>query len=165
MTTECTFTREQFNRRASRDCGPIAGLEYDYDLTGPGGAFFTIFRLADTTQEQEQAAIAEAHRRFDVVGYQVVTLPAGYLEPRANPTPGAAVDWTGAARWIVENRTAHRVLPQTGELVPDNRRGGMLLDLFSASRMLAVHDALSDSNKARFSAMDVRKAHKAAFNL
>lgn len=42
---------------------------------------------------------------------------------------------------------------------------GCMVDLFSASAIIAVYDALNDENKARFSALTIQKMAAIAFKL
>ena len=70
-----------------------------------------------------------------------------------------------AARWITQNHCARRVMPETGELVPENKKGGILLDAFSASAMVQVYDALNETDREKLNGMDVRVAHKIVFQL
>jgi len=74
------------------------------------------------------------------------------VEGHYESCPRRATGWLTAARRIVEAETADMV-------------DGTLLDLFSASAMVQVHDALSPTNQARFAAMSVTKAHEVAFKL
>lgn len=73
------------------------------------------------------------------------------------------MSWVASARWIVENNTHETLDPDTGLITAPNR--GVLLDLFSASLMVQVHDALNETNRARFAAMPVAKAHAFALKL
>ena len=60
--------------------------------------------------------------------------------------------WIGAARRVVETSTAANV-------------DGTLLDLFTASHLVTVHDGLSVANRARFAAMPLPAAADLAFRL
>ena len=74
------------------------------------------------------------------------------LEGHYDTCPQRRATWLTAARRIVDT--------QTGDLVD-----GTLLDLFSASVLVQVHDALSEPNRAKFTAMPLAKAHRIAFQL
>jgi len=74
------------------------------------------------------------------------------VEGHYESCPRRASSWLATARRIVDTETADMV-------------DGALLDLFSASVMVQVHDALSPANRARFAAMSVTKAHTVAFQL
>jgi len=74
------------------------------------------------------------------------------VEGHYESCPRRASSWLASARRIVDT--------ETGDMVE-----GTLLDLFSASVMVQVHDALSPANRTRFAAMSVAKAHSVAFQL
>ena len=57
-------------------------------------------------------------------------------------------EWLSVARQVVE--TKQHVSPP----VPD----GLLLDLFTASALVQVHDALSETNAAKLAAMPLAQA-------
>jgi hypothetical protein len=81
---------------------------------------------------------------------------------------GREVSWIDSAREIVKRRTACRIDCETGHLVPNgrNRRGKVvLLDMFSASIMVQIHDALNPENQARFANLHVLRAHDIALKL
>lgn len=42
---------------------------------------------------------------------------------------------------------------------------GVVVDQFSASAMIQVHDALSEANRAKFAAMPVAQAHAITFRI
>jgi hypothetical protein len=46
-----------------------------------------------------------------------------------------------------------------------SRRGWVALDSFSASAIVAVHDALNETNRAKYTAMPLIKMAKVAFKL
>lgn len=85
--------------------------------------------------------------------------------------------WLEAARRIVERSTFEVLDPNTCEPVPyswqanedesseDMVGDGVLLDLYSASVMVQIHDALGEENRAKFAAMPLTKAHSVAFKL
>ena len=80
--------------------------------------------------------------------------------------------WLDAARNVLATSTACYVMPQ-GSVVPwgdagrraMKRGGAVLLDTFTASVILAVHDKLNDTNRAMFLAMSLPKAARVAFKL
>lgn len=72
-------------------------------------------------------------------------------------------NWVPAAQRIVEERQYRFVHPNTGRLCSKGR--GVRLDLFSASAMLKVWEALSDGNRLKFQQMPVGKAAEVAFKL
>jgi hypothetical protein len=158
--------RRLFAGRESKTLGETyAGLEFDSYLTGPSGCAVVLFIDDDTPPEQIERAQAEARQKRDVTGFLVKRIPrewaaAGQYKPQAEKQ-----SWIEAARWIVEHRQCRRVIPETGELVSEENRGGMLLDLFSASTMVQVYDALSAANQARLNGMDLRVAHHIVFQV
>lgn len=60
--------------------------------------------------------------------------------------------WLAAAREVVETKSYTEV-------------DGVLLDLFSASTMVQIHDALAPANAAKFAAMPIERAVEVAFKL
>jgi hypothetical protein len=142
-----------------------AGLEFDSYLTGPSGCAVVLFIDDNTQTEQIDRAKAEATQKRDVTGFTIQRVSkewarAEKYEPRAEKK-----GWIDAVRWIVEDKQCRRIIPETGELVPEDKSGGMLVDLFSASVMVQVFDALNDRNKARLNAMDLRLAHRIVFRV
>ena len=149
-----------------QDGGNFAGIEYDTDLVSSQGCAVTLFAKESATRREIAAAKAAAKNQRDVVCFYVVRVPdAWYPQDDFQPSKPVASGWIDAARWIKDNKQARRIEPETGELVPESRKGGILLDLFSASRMVAIYDALNEANQAKFNAMDVRVAHHIAFDL
>lgn len=83
--------------------------------------------------------------------------------------------WLDTARRVVDTGTFAVVDPSTGEAVPDvewdtvtqmpAEGQGVLLDMFSASTMVQIHDTLSPHLAERFAAMPVVKAHSIAFKM
>jgi hypothetical protein len=65
--------------------------------------------------------------------------------------------WLDTARRIVDQHQHEHVDVTTGQ--PDPTVGPVLLDAFTASLMVQVHDALSPENAAKFAAMPLMKAH------
>ena len=162
-----TCDKAAFQRRESKHNGEtFAGLEYDTELAGSEGVRCFLFATETTTPEQLAAAEAEARQRRDVVDFITVRVPQAWLDEEAHQ-PAAQVEggWLPAVRWIAEHWSARRVVPETGELVPEDKRGGMLLDAFSASGMLQVYEALSAPARATFQGQDLRVAHSIAFKL
>jgi len=66
-----------------------------------------------------------------------------------------SADWLSVARQVVE--TKQHVSPP----VPD----GMLLDLFTASALVQVYDALNETNAAKFAEMPLERAADFAWRL
>lgn len=170
MTTTAELTEHWkpiFDRRASKHEGvTFAGIEYDWQLAGPGGAEYVLFPTKDTPQEQLDKAKEECQAAHDVVGpIRVVRIPQEWLDAESWQPSDSPSGWIDAARWIVKHKAARRVDAETGQLVPENRRGGTLLDLFSASGMVQVHDALSGENRKKFGDMKLPVAHHVAFKL
>lgn len=46
-----------------------------------------------------------------------------------------------------------------------SKRGWVLLDLFTASTIVQVHDALNETNRAKFAALDLSRMASVAFRL
>ncbi len=158
-TTELESLRRQYDRRESKQTGVnFAGLEFDTELVSSAGCCVFLYAPEGTTPEAIEAAKDAATTARDVVYFEVVPIPADWIEKPYAPATEHKAGWIAAARWIKENRQFRRVIPETGELVPEKKRGGIMLDLFTASAMVTVYDALNDANKAKVNAMDVRVA-------
>lgn len=166
MTTLAQDTdRYSFERRESKMNGDtFAGLEYDTELINCDGVCVTLYVTEQTTKEQIEAAKRDARNKRDVAGrFYLVQVPQAWLDAE-KPAPSTHEGgWIAAARWIKEHHSARRVDPKTGELIPENKRGGMLLDAFSASALTAVYDSLSEQNKAKLLAMPVARAVEICF--
>ena len=155
-----------YARRESKMLGETyAGLEFDSYLTGPSGCAVVLFIDDDTQPEQIDRAKAEATQKRDVTGFTIHRMPKEWARAEKYEPQAEKKGWIDAIRWIVENKQCRRVIPETGELVPEDKSGGMLVDLFSASTMVQVYDALNETNKARLNAMDVRLAHRIVFQV
>lgn len=78
-----------------------------------------------------------------------------------------------AARKVVSEKQCHLLRPRkdsAGEYDAKSydcgsKRGWFYLDLFSASAIVNVHDALSEQNRAKFAAMPLPKMASVAFKL
>ena len=55
-------------------------------------------------------------------------------------------------RWVVEHKQYNRI-------------DGLLMDMMTASIIIQIYDALSETNKAKFAAMKVRRMAEVAFKL
>jgi len=110
-----------------------------------------------------RTARGDAHFRVAEVVERVPD--AWYPQDDHKPEKSEGAGWIEAARWIKSHHQARRVVPETGELVPEKKRGGILLDAFSAGRMAAVYDVLNEQNRAKFNKMNVRVAHHIAFEV
>lgn len=71
---------------------------------------------------------------------------------RSVPKPDPGLSTVDKLRQIVEEKQA-------------NRMNGVFVDMFSASRTLAVHDALNEKNRAKFAALPVRRMIAVAFSV
>jgi hypothetical protein len=78
--------------------------------------------------------------------------PSGATVAYREASLQTTASWVDAARSVVTNKQAQTV-------------DGILLDLFSASTMLGVYDALNPDNKAKFEAMPLAQAQSMAFRL
>jgi hypothetical protein len=153
--------RRLYGRRESKMLGETyAGLEFDSYLTGPSGCAVVLFIHDDIQPEQIDRAKVEAIQKRDVTGFTLKRIPKEWVEAETFQPSADPKGWIDAVRWIVQNKQCRRIMPETGELVPENKTGGMLMDLFSASTMVQVYDALNDTNKAKLNAMDLRRAHR-----
>lgn len=91
--------------------------------------------------------------------------------------------WLESARWIADNHSARLVNFETGELVEgsvasayeeDSERDderlrspeeGIILDAFSASAMVQVHDALNTVNQAKLLGLPLIAAQNVVFKV
>lgn len=168
MNQELRDSIESFRNRYSLQTGEtLGGFEFDYGLAGPNGCWITIWLPSNVSANSPEAKAArdEAYAKHDVVRLNYRHIPDGELEKERFVSSGSVCGWVDAARWIVDHRTARRIVPETGEMVPTDKRGGIALDLFSASAMIRVYDALSTSNRDKFAHMDLRAAHDVTFKL
>jgi hypothetical protein len=166
LTDEMDALRRLFTGRESKMLGETyAGLEFDSYLTGPAGCAVVLFIDDDTQPEQIERAKAAAQQRRDVTDFLVKRIPKEWVAAEQYKPQAEKQGWIEAARWIVGHRQCRRVIPETGELVPEEKRGGMLLDLFSASTMVQVYDALNEANQAKLNALDLRVAHHIVFQV
>ena len=157
--------REAYDRRESKMLGTtFAGLEFDSELAGPDGCAVTLFVPEGTPRETVEKAKSAARTAWDVVRFYEVKIPADWVGDDAF-RPGEPRGWIEAARWIRKHHSARRVEPKTGDLIPEGKSGGVLLDAFSASAMVQVYDALNEKNQAKFGAMPLVVAHKITFEL
>lgn len=153
------------NRESKMLGETYAGLEFDSYLTGPSGCTVVLFVFDDTTPQQIEEARVEAHQKRDVTGFTVRRIPKEWVAAEQYKPQAEKQGWVEAARWIVGHRQCRHIIPETGELVPEEKRGGMLLDLFSASTMVQVYDALNEANQAKLNALDLRVAHHIVFQV
>jgi hypothetical protein len=161
---EVDALRRRYAQRESKMLGEtFAGLEFDSYLTGPSGCAVVLFAHDDTPPERIEQAKEEACRQRDVTGFLVERIPKEWVAAEQYAPQSEKKGWIDAARWIVEHKQCRRIIPETGELVPEDKCGGMMLDLFSASAMVQVYDALNDANRAKLGAMDLRLAHRIVF--
>ncbi len=162
MTTEYV-NHEGYKRRESKLLGDtFAGLEYDTELAGPDGVWCLLFLPPGTTPEQVQEAKSAARHSRDVVSFRTQRIPAEWVEPEHKPQKDAA-PWIDAIRHILEHGVSR--IGEDNRIVPDDRRGGVMLDRFSASAMAQVYDALNDKNRRKFGELHLAVAHNVAFGL
>ena len=166
QSDELESLRQIYLGRESKMLGQtFAGLEFDSYLTGPSGCAVVLFVHEDTTPEQIERAKTEAARQRDVTGFTVQRVPRQWAADEQYVPQQKKTSWVEAVRWIVKNQQCRRIVPETGELVPEDKCGGMPLDLFSASAMVQVYDALNETNRAKLEAMDLRLAHHIVFHV
>ena len=165
-TEELASLRAQYDRCDSKMFGgKLADLDYSSELAGPGGCSICLFVPEGTPPEKVQAAADEAAHKHDVVELIARAIPREWVDDNRFQPASQPQGWIDAARWIVQNGCARRVIPETGQLVPQKQSGGMLLDFFSASAMVQVYDALKAANRAKLNTMDLRVAHRIVFQL
>ena len=78
-----------------------------------------------------------------------------------------------AANQVVCEKQVHLMRPRKGEpgqydvkpYCEGSKRGWFYLDLFTASYITAVYNALNESNKAKFAAMPIQKMASVAFKV
>lgn len=141
------------------------GFLFDEELSGPHGAHFTIFVPIGTEFEEIAKAKNELKNRYDVTGFTVQRVPAEILQEFLHTTPGKpAGGWIDSMRWIVENQQCRKI-DADGNFIPKHKAGGQLCDLFTASRMVSVYDALNEKNREKFHNMSFAVAHHVAMKL
>lgn len=77
------------------------------------------------------------------------------------------------ARKVVESKSLHLVRPRKNEpgeydakfCGEGNKRGWFMLDTFSASAIVAVHDNLNESNRAKFASLSLPKMAAVALKM
>lgn len=156
-----------YNRIESVMFGDRMGtLHFDTVLTGPSGVHVYLFALPDTTPEEIEAAKNDAYRKCDVTGITVRHIKPEHLPPEFKPNPQAATTgWLEAARTIVASKMARRIDQESQQLVPENRRGGTLVDLTTASLLCQVYDKLNEVNRTKFAAFHISVAIHVAYKL
>lgn len=78
-----------------------------------------------------------------------------------------------AAQTVVETKSCHLIRERKDapgqydlkEAFTGNKRGWFYLDLFSASAITKVYEALNDDNKSKFAALPVERMARVAFRL
>ncbi len=154
------------NRYGKMTGETLAGLEFDSEIAGPEGCAITLFALPHTTREEIERAKSEARHRYDVVYIRVVRISRQQYDAETHhPGQDDREGWIDAARWVYEHKTARRLDRKTGVLVPENQRGGILLDLFSASVLVQVYDALNEENRKKLHSLSITRAVKVAFSM
>lgn len=164
MTTkqETEQMRGQFERRAGKVCDgkTFNGIEYDWELAGPSGCWVHLFPHEDHTDDDILKAKDAACRDRDVVSFSVSRVPKAWYEaedfvPAASDGNTDEPAWVKTFRYVKQNRSCCRMDRDSGQRIPDSKRGGMLVDLFSAGMVLSVVDAINDTNRAKLFAMDI----------
>lgn len=155
-----------WERRESLLCGEtFAGIEFDSELVSSQGCGITLYPHEDHTRTEIADAKSAARNKRDVVVFYVKRVPKSWYGAEHAPDNPPVNGWVDAINWIVTNHQWRRVIPETGELVPENRRGGIKVDAFTAGALKAVYDGLNEKNKQKFRGMDVRVAAHIAFSL
>lgn len=160
--------RQRWLNRESKQTGDsFAGLQYDTEVGSAAGCVVTLYLPPGVTEQQAQAAMAEARHKRDVIDFYRLHIPQEWVDEEEGFTPlqSRPNSWIDAIRWIVEHGSCRRVDDVSGELVPENKTGGVLVDLFSASVMKQIYDHLNPANQAKFEAMPITKASVIAFRL
>jgi len=147
----------------------------EYDSGSPGGHL-------SPTERQELAALLGIER----VHFQGESIPAGhdYYDEYMDRAQGRVPERVGVPYWDNPEREPTRVrergtmvtapsspaeriaaLRQIVEEKQYAKIDGKMIDLFSASAILSVYDALNDANKAKYAAMPAPKMGLVAFKL
>jgi hypothetical protein len=71
---------------------------------------------------------------------------------RAIPKPDPSLSTIEKVRWVVDNRQYNRV-------------NGTFMDMMTASVIIQIYDALSETNKVKFAAMKVARMAEVAFKI
>jgi len=117
-------------------------------------------------KKQIERAKKEARNERDCVKIWTRQIKPEWVAPEyvSERDSECGASWIDAIRWIVKNRQMCKVL-ETGERVPSGKRGGRVVDLFTAGRMKAIYEALNDENRAKFGEMDLSLAIGIAYGL
>lgn len=153
-----------FFERAVQAGTTVDGVVYSEELAGPDGLDILLLPAEGTTPESIEACREKLHAEHDVVAFNAREVPADWYA-ETTFVPGPERGWLDAVKWIVQHQCCRRVDAETGQLVPEGKRGGMLLDLFSAGAMLQVYEALSEANRVRLVAMTLPLAHGVVFRI
>ena len=71
---------------------------------------------------------------------------------RVIPKPDPSLSTIEKVRWVLDNKQYNRV-------------NGQFMDLMTASVIIQIYDALSETNKAKFAAMKITRMAEVAFKL
>ena len=140
------------------------GLFYDEELSGPDGAHFTLFVPEGTDRDIIDKAKSIIRNSRDATGFSVVKIKREWADALTHNETRPAGGWIESLRWIVEHKQCRKIDAEGG-LLPENKAGGQLCDLFTASRMVQIYDALNATNREKFDTMSFAVAHHVAMQL
>ncbi len=155
--------REWIKRSQAVQVGHLCnGFLFDEELSGSDGAHFTLFVPMEAEHEAIAAAKQELKKHYDVTGVTVVRVPADILQEFLHVPGGLpAGGWIQSMRWIVEHKQCRKI-DADGNFIAEHKAGGQLCDLFTASRMVQVYDALNEKNREKFHNMSFAVTHNVA---
>jgi hypothetical protein len=122
-----------------------------------------LFPTENHTRDDIASAKAELRNARDVVSFNIFRVQESDLPPLHTDEPETG-HWLHAIRHIVDTCQARRVTAD-GALVPKGKRGGQLVDLFSASIVAQVYDAVNAKNRAKMHAMSLPVAMHVALGV
>lgn len=165
MTTtlqELQELKRCFERRAGKMCDgkTFNGIEYDWEIAGSRGCWVRLFPHEHHTDDEINRAKSAARTDRDVVSFSVVRVPKSWYDeeqftPAATDESAKEPDWVATCRWVKEHHSAARMDRESGQRIPDSKRGGVLIDAFSAGMILAVVDSINDKNREKLFAMEI----------
>ena len=124
------------DRESKQDNSSFHGIQFHTELAGSDGCLVILFPHEKHTDADIEAAKSEARSKRDVVHFYVRRVPEKwYTDSTFEPDKNASTGWAEAVKWIVDNKQCRRVHRESGQLIPENKSGGVLVDLFSASAL------------------------------
>ena len=144
----------------------VNGIAYDEEIVSCAGAAFTLYPHEKHTPEEVLKAEHKLRADRDVTSIHVRRVPSSWYpeEHRPDDSKEKSGQWLDSMRQIVAEGSYKRV-GTDGAIIPEGKRGGALIDLFTASICCQVYDALNEANQAKLRAMPVYVAINACLKV